>query len=116
MTDVTISNYIQQHNQILEVPQDILTAFEEAKQVCGFTNVLAQLVYPPKGEITVPGNPEGDNFKRSVEERQASDSTDPCDINPTTAAMVNSSIYGACYEGCATWSTAADYLTVKQPW
>ena len=116
MTDVTIIKYIEEHNLILGIPYDILTTFEDANQDCGFTNVVEEVAYPPTAKIVVPGNPEDDNFKRGVEGRQASNTTGSCDINPTTAAMVNSSIYGTCYGGCATWSTAADYLIATRPW
>lgn len=116
MTDVTIVKYIEEQNGILRLPNDILTTLEDANQICGFTSVLEGLTYPPKGKMVVPGDPEQDNFKRSVERRQASNTTGSCDINPTTAAAVNTSIYGACYGGCATWSTAADYLTGYRPW
>ncbi|KAA6410377.1 MAG: serine carboxypeptidase [Lasallia pustulata] len=115
MTDVTAVEYLEEHNMILGLPNDILTTLKDASQACGFTDVLGQLSYPPKGKIVIPGNPEDDNFKRSVEGRQASNTTDSCNINPTTAALVNSTIYGTCYGGCATWSAAADYLTATRP-
>lgn len=116
MTDVTIVKYIEEQKMMLDIPNDILTTFEDASEACGFTSVLKGLTYPPTGNMVVPGDPESDNFKRSVERRQASNTTGSCDISPTTPAMVNTSIYGACYGGCATWSTAADYLTGYRPW
>ncbi|KAI4131863.1 MAG: hypothetical protein LQ347_002799 [Umbilicaria vellea] len=115
MTDVTIVKYIEEQKMMLDIPNDILTTFEDASEACGFTSVLKGLTYPPTGNMVVPGDPESDNFKRSVERRQASNTTGSCDISPTTPAMVNTSIYGACYGGCATWSTAADYLTGYRP-
>lgn len=116
MTDVTIYKYLEEHNLILGILDDIMSTLGDADQACGFANVLNGLVYPPMAKIVVPGDPEGNSFKRSVERREASKRTDSCNIKPTTAAMVNSSIYGDCYGGCAIWSTVADYLTATRPW
>lgn len=113
MSDVPTSTYIRQHQNLLEVPKDILDVFDEADQRCGFKQVLDQLTYPPKGPISIPGDPEGENFR--LHNRQASRGSD-CNVNLTSPAGVNQSIYGACNGGCATYTTALEYLTLKRPW
>lgn len=113
MSDVVTTTYIREHNHTLAVPQDIMDAFDEADQQCGFKQVLKQLTYPPTGTITIPGNPEGENFK--LNKRQAA--ADPrCNINVTRPAGLNQSIYGPCNYGCATFTSAVDYLTATRPW
>lgn len=113
MFDVPVSTYMHQQSKRLGLPQDILNVFSEADQRCGFTQVLDQLTYPPKGLIQVPGNPEGENFRRR--KRQASGASN-CNFNLTSAVGVQQSIFAACNGGCATYSTAVNYLTQKNPW
>ncbi|KAI9761163.1 MAG: hypothetical protein M4579_001210 [Chaenotheca gracillima] len=110
--DVGISTFLHQSNSILEIPEDILQTFTEADKKCGFDKVLAQASYPPQGPISIPGNPEGENFRRT---KRQSDASTPCDIAPTTSALIKQSINGACYGSCATFSTAADYLLAVKP-
>ncbi|KAI9874851.1 MAG: hypothetical protein M1830_009184 [Pleopsidium flavum] len=112
MFDVPSSTYIRQHQNLLGVPKDIVDVFNEADQRCGFRQVLDQLTYPPKGPISIPGDPEGENFR--LDKRQVSTASD-CDVNLTSPSTVNQSIYAACFGGCATYSTAAAYLTLNRP-
>lgn len=115
MSDVVAATYIRQHSRALAVPQSIMDAFDEADQQCGFKQVLNQLTYPPPGPITIPGNPEGENFKRS--KRQTAATADPrCNTNVTSPAALNQSMYGPCNYGCATFTSAVDYFTATKPW
>lgn len=106
-SDVAINTYLHEHKKLLQIPHKILTAFDHADRQCGFDKVLRQMTYPPRGKIHIPGNPELNNFKRQ-------DDCFPRD--PNTPALVNESVNTLCYGGCATWSTAANYLGYKKPW
>ncbi len=107
LTDVLVNAYMQEQNHILRLPQEILGAFDRADERCGFNDVLKQVTYPPRGKIQIPGNPERNNYKRG----------DDCfKANPNTSALIQESVDAACYGGCATWSTAYNYLMNKKPW
>lgn len=98
---------MHEQNGILKIPHDILAAFDYADRQCGFDRVLEQIQYPPSGKISIPGDPEGGNYKRQ----------DECfPKNPDTPTLINKSVNTLCYGGCATWSTAYDYLRHKKPW
>lgn len=98
---------MHEQNHLLKIPRSILTAFDHADRQCGFDRVLKQIEYPPGGKIRIPGDPEGNNHKRQ-------DDCFPRD--PDTPARINESVNALCYGGCATWSTAFDFLQHKQPW
>lgn len=112
-TTAMVSTYLHQQAKALTIPHDILDAFKDADHQCGFDKVFQQLGYPPKSIAHIPGNPEGENFRRAIlTERQ-----DSCfNKNPNTPPLINESINAACYGGCATWLTADNYLSHKQPW
>ncbi|MCJ1364715.1 hypothetical protein MMC16_003831 [Acarospora aff. strigata] len=112
MSDVVTGSYLRQQNHVLALPQNVLDVFNEADQECGFTHVLDQLSYPAKGPISVPGNPEGLNFRKL--KRQVTGNLS-CDFNLTSPAGLRESIYGPCYGPCATFTTAANYLTFTKP-
>ena len=126
MTDVPTTSMMLQHNLTLKVAEDVMSVFEEADSLCGFTKVLSHATYPPKGKIVLPSNPEGNNFnlqKRhaiGLQKRQAnglfnaSDCTDPAP--PITATQVNETIFGPCYGPCGTGSVAARYLAATIEW
>jgi carboxypeptidase C (cathepsin A) len=111
MSSVAIGAYMRSQATALKLPKDIVAAFEAADQVCGFDGVLAQAqLYPPKGNINIPGNPENLNYRR-----RKRDMTDvlnaSCSISPKTASEVNTSIFNsACYGPCAIYSTAMDFV------
>lgn len=113
--DVVVTPWMHKHNAILNISQDVFNIFAIAQSKCGFSDVLKQLTYPPHGEIIIPGNPEGGNFK--VRKRQVFDSPE-CNalMNPTTIAQLNESIYGPCFGPCASWWTANSYLVTRDPW
>lgn len=111
MSSVATGAYMRSQAKTLKLPKDILAAFKAADQTCGFPDVLAQAqVYPPKGKIRIPGNPEYFNYRR-----RRRDMTDvlnsSCSISPRTVSEVNISIFNStCYGPCATYSTAMDYV------
>lgn len=106
-TDVAINAYLHEQKKLLQVPQEILNAFDHADRQCGFDKVVRQIRYPPRGKIHIPGAPEGNNFKRQ-------DTCFPRD--PDTPSLINESVNALCYGGCATWATASNYLRYKKPW
>ncbi|KAL9122525.1 MAG: hypothetical protein Q9187_000925 [Circinaria calcarea] len=112
MSDVVVDTYLHRQEQILDIPQDILSAFSQADNQCGFTEVLGHMTYPPSpGPIVIPGNPEGQNSALSRRQEGASNDSS-CNVlsAPTTPAAINESIYGPCFGPCATFTTALNYL------
>ena len=110
MQDVPVTAYLHQQENILGISPDVLSVFDAAASTCGFNDVLAQMTYPQNGTISVPGDPEGQNYK--LRKRQV----DPiCAVSPTTAAAVNSFISN-CDGSCATWTAAIAYLSAEKPW
>ena len=97
---------------------NIVDVFKQADQRCGFTKVLQQATYPPRGKIAVAGDPEGENFRLK---RRQGDPDCGCIANPNTPALVNQSI-NACNlapgtkSACATFTTGMNYLVNKLPW
>ncbi|KAJ5105452.1 Peptidase S10 serine carboxypeptidase [Penicillium alfredii] len=112
MSSVAMGAYIHSQLKLLKVPQDIQSTFSEADRTCGFDNVLDQAaIYPPRGRIQIPGNPENINYRRKQHRDLTSALNDDCNIAPSTPATVHSSIFNStCYGPCATFSTASDYM------
>ncbi|KAL8966321.1 MAG: hypothetical protein Q9197_006048, partial [Variospora fuerteventurae] len=129
MTDVVATTYLHQQRTHLSIPAPILSAFSAADRACGFDKVLAQLSYPPKAPIAIPGNPEGLNFLRrkrqhnipaptlkstqNKSKRQAA--CPPPASPPTTPALIAAAIHAPCALGCATYTTALAYLSAVRP-
>ncbi|KAJ5812191.1 Peptidase S10 serine carboxypeptidase [Penicillium riverlandense] len=118
MSSVAMGAYMRSQNTLLQIPQDVMRIFTDADQTCGFDDVLAEAaVYPPKGKIHIPGNPENFNYRRQQREQryERTPALDgECDIQPSTAAEVYTSIFNStCYGPCATFSTAVDYLLAR---
>ncbi|KAJ5673856.1 Carboxypeptidase [Penicillium macrosclerotiorum] len=112
LSSVAMGSYMHAHATMLKVPQDILSTFAEADRICSFDDVLEQAqIYPPKGKIHIPGDPQYFNYRR-LQSRDMTNVLDAaCDIQPTTPAQVRSSIFNStCYGPCATYSTATDYM------
>lgn len=112
MTDVVATTYMKQQSKILQISDNVFELFEAADLRCGFAGVEAQVTYPPQGPISIPGDPEGENFR--LKKRQTSN-TDGCITNPNVPALVNQSI-NLCNGGCATFTTGLDYLNSTRPW
>lgn len=112
MSSVAIGAYMQAHSTRLKVPKDILNTFASADHTCGFDTVLKETaIYPAKGKIHIPGNPEYFNYRRRLRRDLVSVLNASCNIEPTTPAGVDASIFNStCYGPCATYSTALDYL------
>lgn len=118
MSDVVTTTYLHQQASYYGIPEPILSAFDDADGQCGFDRVLSQLTYPPRGPISIPGNPEGLNFLRqkrelSADENEKTKRQQPCFDDgkaPDTPTLINASVNAACSLGCATFSTALAYL------
>lgn len=118
MLDVVVDAFLHQHEDMLNIPQDILSTFSQADDQCGFTEVLSHLTYPPSpGPIVIPGNPEGQN-SALVKRQDGAGNGSSCNAlsAPTTPAAINESIYGPCFGPCATFTTALNYLLTDNPW
>ncbi|MCJ1377697.1 hypothetical protein MMC17_000793 [Xylographa soralifera] len=115
MIDVPMAQYLNEQNQILDIPDDILSVFNTTSSACGFDYVLANMTYPPHRTIIVPGDPEDENYDKA--KRQAIPSSASCAaLNaPTTPAQVSDSITGPCIGPCATGTTAYHYLGAIYP-
>ena len=70
-SDVVTASYLPEQSHIL------LSIFEDANQTCGFSRVLEQASYPLKGTISIPGNPEGENY--GLQKRQGTSIADGSD-------------------------------------
>ncbi|KAJ5747765.1 Peptidase S10 serine carboxypeptidase [Penicillium nucicola] len=113
MSSVAMGAYLKSKAYMLNIPEEILSVFNEADKTCGFNDILAQsAIYPPKHRIHIPGNPENFNLKRRLS-RDMNDALDSsCNIFPTTPDEVRISIFNStCYGHCAAHSTAMDYMT-----
>ncbi|KAL2013819.1 hypothetical protein VTN00DRAFT_1344 [Thermoascus crustaceus] len=112
MSSVAMGSYLKSQSSMFGILDHIVTAFSEADAICGFDEVMKQAnTSPPKGLISIPGNPEDIN-RRSVERRDLDPILDgTCDIHPVTPEQVKFSILNSsCYGPCATFSTAMDYM------
>lgn len=112
MSSVAAGAYMTAHSPRLKLPKAILSTFASADRTCGFDEVLHKAsIYPPKGKIQIPGNPEYLNYRRLLRRDMVSVLDASCNIGPTTPADVDASIFNStCYGPCATFSTALDYL------
>jgi len=99
---------LQNQNAILDIPANILDVFYKAHQDSGFKDVLSRATYPPEGKISIPGDPEGENFRLKKRQNVG------CTPNPTTPALIDQSI-NECNGGNATFTTALDYLRSTRP-
>lgn len=122
MAAVTAVTYMQSQQAELEIPQDIMGAFNFGNHVCRFDSVVNRAsIYPPRYTIEIPGDPEHLNFKRGVSDmalslRSADTDSGSCNISPNTSDKAISSVLNSpCYGPCATFSTAADYLQMTKP-
>ncbi|KAF7521382.1 hypothetical protein PCG10_008318 [Penicillium crustosum] len=110
MASVAMGKYLRSQLGLLQIPENVLSVFDEADETCGFNEVLAKsAIYPPQAKIHIPGNPEYFNIRR----RDLTNAVNAaCDIAPTTPEEVRSSLFNStCYGPCAAFSTASDYLT-----
>lgn len=111
MSAVATGAYMHAHSSRLGLPKNVLSAFAAADHTCGFDTVLQEAAtFPPQGKIHIPGNPERMNYRRL--RRDLVTALDPsCNIEPTTPAAVQTSVFNStCYGPCATFSTALDYI------
>lgn len=114
MSSVTVGKYLESQKSTLQIPDDIISAFAEGSEECGFDNIVQKLnTFPPKsGQIPIPGNPDNlYTLKGSDELINGAD----CHPHVTDADSVLSSILNEtnCLGSCATFNTAVDYLYTK---
>lgn len=64
-----------------------MSIFVDADKTCGFSDVLAQATYPPKGLISIPGNPEGENYglKKRQDVQGSSDTSQDVQVGSGTS-------------------------------
>lgn len=114
MTSVMIGQYLESQKSALQIPDDIISAFTEGSEECGFDGIAQKLnTYPPKtGPIPIPGNP--DNLY-TLKGADALINGDDCYPHATDADGVLYSILNEtdCLGSCATFNTAIDYLYTK---
>ncbi|KAL3450697.1 Alpha/Beta hydrolase protein [Aspergillus insuetus] len=117
MSTVTIGKFLESHQSLLQIPNEVLDVYREAGETCGFGKILEEAAhFPPESTIHIPGNPENLSYKHQRQQRLRRDLNDvangPCNINPTTPEKVRSSImHSSCYGRCATFATAMDYFS-----
>ncbi|KAL3468324.1 Alpha/Beta hydrolase protein [Aspergillus heterothallicus] len=117
MSTVTIGKFLESHQSLLQIPDEVLNVYREAGETCGFEDVLEKASqFPPESPIRIPGNPENLNYKHRRQKRQRRDLNDLangfCNVNATTPEEVRSSImHSSCDGRCATFATAMDYLS-----
>ncbi|KAL3485961.1 Alpha/Beta hydrolase protein [Aspergillus germanicus] len=117
MSTVTIGKFLESHQSLLQIPDEVLDVYREAGETCGFEKILEEAAqFPPESTIHIPGNPENLSYKHRRQQRLRRDLNDvangSCNINPTTPEKVRSSImHSSCYGRCATFATAMDYFS-----
>ncbi|KAE8144840.1 Alpha/Beta hydrolase protein [Aspergillus avenaceus] len=113
MSTVTIGPYLRSQKNTLQIPDDVLAVFTEADRACGFDEAMnAANQYPPNGTIHIPGDPENLNYKRHAKRKLGDFVNHTCNSEPATADAVRTAIFNSTCQGpCATFSTAADYMT-----
>ena len=108
MSSVTIGSFLRSHRATLEIPAEIVSAFLDADEACGYNALVQQAqTFPPRKNdpIQAPKNP--DNQENAA--WGAINGT--CYNHPTTADGVLASILNSPCEGsCATITTAVDYV------
>ncbi|OJJ87043.1 putative serine carboxypeptidase [Aspergillus glaucus CBS 516.65] len=114
MSSVTVGKYLESQKSALQIPDDIISAFTEGSEECGFDKIVQKLnTSPPKsGQIPIPGNPDNlYTLKGSDELINGAD----CYPHATDADGVLSSILNEtdCLGSCATFNTAVNYLYTK---
>ncbi|MDI1487210.1 MAG: hypothetical protein OHK93_006479 [Ramalina farinacea] len=86
-TDVVTTSFLEEHNDYLQIPDELMSIFVDADKTCGFSDVLAQATYPPKGLISIPGNPEGENYglKKRQDVQGSSDTSQDVQVGSGTS-------------------------------
>ncbi|WEW55454.1 serine-type carboxypeptidase [Emydomyces testavorans] len=103
MSDVVGGAYLREKANDLKVPQDIVDAFSQADHICGFDSIQEKAAqYPPQGPFDLPS---------SLHNATGFRGDGKCNIEPKSPQAVLSSILNStCYQRCATYATARDYV------
>ena len=83
------TSFLQEHNEYLQIPDELMSIFIDADKTCGFSDVLAQATYPPKGLISIPGNPEGENYGLKKRQDDSGSSGTSIDPQPSSATELS---------------------------
>ncbi|PLB38911.1 putative serine carboxypeptidase [Aspergillus candidus] len=122
MSAATIAPYLRAQRNLLRMPEEILSSFNEAEHTCGYDKLVHEADhFPPQGKFHVPGNPENLNFRRDGLQQHQQGShyrrglgtlyNETCNTHPTTKETVLASILNSTCNGpCATFATAINYL------
>ena len=112
MSSLTIGTFLQSQGSNLHIPEDVLVAFSEADETCGFDAIVehanSTFPLPLTDPLQIPGNPDD---LESEEGGSTGDIDGSCTTHPHTADAVLSAIVNStCGGSCATFATAVDYL------
>ena len=116
MSSLTIGTFLQSQGPKLHIPEDVLAAFSEADETCGFDTIVQHanttFPLPLTHPLQIPGNPddleseEGGGGGGGTGDIDGSCTTHPHTADAVLSAIVNSTCGGS----CATFATAVDYL------
>lgn len=114
MSSLTIGTFLQSKGPKLHIPKDVLSAFAEADETCGFDTIVQHanttFPLPLTGPLQIPGNPD-DLESEEGGGGGMGDTDGSCTTHPHTADAVLSAIVNStCGGSCATFATAVDYL------
>ena len=114
MSSLTIGTFLQSQGPKLHIPEDVLSAFSEADETCGFDAIVQHanttFSIPLTHPLQIPGNPD-DLESEEGGGGGTGDMDGSCITHPHTADAVLSAIVNStCGGSCATFATAVDYL------
>ena len=115
MQSVPITNYIHEQNQILGIPQDVLSVVDAASSICGYDKTMQSRTYPPLPIGNITSRSPKDTPSRLAKRQDISPQCAALST-PTTAAQVNESIFSGCFGPCGIWDTVNNYLSAINPW
>lgn len=112
MSSLTIGTFLQSQGSNLHIPEDVLVAFSDADETCGFDAIVehanSTFPLPLTDPLQIPGNPDD---LESEEGGSTGDIDGSCTTHPHTADAVLSAIVNStCGGSCATFATAVNYL------
>lgn len=116
MQSAPITRYIHEQNQILGIPEDILSVLDNASSTCGYDAIMRDLQYPaPSSSSNITYRSPKAMPSKLVKRQNISPQCLALSA-PTTAAQANESIFSGCFGPCALWDTVNNYLSAVNPW
>lgn len=115
MSSLTIGTFLQSQGPKLHIPENVLSAFSEADETCGFDAIVQHanttFPLPLTHPLQIPGNPDDLESEEGGGGGGTGDMDGSCITHPHTADAVLSAIVNStCGGSCATFATAIDYL------